>query len=441
MTMTTNAINDSLKSFYTRHPYPRYPLVGRPIWENGIMTAPFYVRKVAHPEEDMPKQARVLVMGCGEVLPYVLSKWDQNSIFDFVDISQRSLSRAKWRIGIRKDRLKFHCSDIDSFLKAQPSYTYEHIDSIGVLHHLANPSDTLTQLVRVLKPGGTLRLMVYNSHARAWIRHFQKIFKLLGFSPFKKRDIEQSTILVRSTIGILGRRDWAFALKPIFKNPTRFADTFLNVREANLSMEWWMTRIAASGLEIISLLDRYGELDDLPNPAWQPPSLDQLKERALDKRFENNLELILKKPGTPSNLDDTVGKLPFKMNRHIVRHPLWFNFKETAGLSQRDRQFLMQGLISYLTDGTPTKDLVTRLPLEALQRLARLGAILPGMVDGKDHLAQLMAPMSGSMEIPHYDTFKAEQHLNLLKVFEQDLQKDPDKDKKLHLIAKHLERI
>jgi len=441
MTRTTGAINDALKRFYTRHPYPRYPLVGRPIWENGVMTAPFYARKIAHPLEDLPKQSKVLVMGCGEVLPYVLSKWDQNSVFDFVDISKRSLARAKWRIGMGKERLKFHCTDIDSFLKAQPSYSYDHIDSIGVLHHLANPSDTLTQLVRVLKPGGTLRLMVYNSHARSWIRHFQKIFKLLGFSAFRKRDIEQSTILVRSTLAILGRRDWAFALKPIFKNPTRFADTFLNVREANLTIDWWMTRIAASGLEIISLLDRYGELDDLPNPAWHPPSLAELKERALDKRFENNLELILRKPGSPQNLDDTVGRLPFKMNRHIIRHPLWFNFKETAGLSQKDRQFVTQGLITYLTEGTVTPGLTTRLPLEAQQRLARLGAILPGMIEGKDHLASLTAPMAAIMEIPQYDSFKPEQHVNLLKVFEQELNKDPDKVKKLDLIARHLERI
>jgi SAM-dependent methyltransferase len=441
MNRTVDVINESLKSFYSKHPYPRYPLVGRPIWENGIMTTPLYVRKIAHPKEDFPTQSRVLVMGCGEVLPYILSKWDTTSQFDFVDISQRSLNRAKWRIGLRKERLKFICRDIDSFLQSQPSYTYDHIDSIGVIHHLANPSQTLKEMVRVLKPGGTVRLMVYNSEGRDWIRHFQKIFKLLKFSPFRKRDIEQSTIFVRSTIGILGRRDWFFALKPIFRNPTRFADTFLSVREANLPLDWWLTKIKDNGLEILSLLDRYGELDDLPNPAWQPPSLSQLKERSTDKRFENNLELILKKPGAPQHLEDSLTKIPFKMNKHVTRHPLWFTFKETAGLSIKDRQFITQSLINYLSDGLPTAQLMTRFPLPTLQRFSRLGAILPGMIEGKENRDQLMAPMAKSMEIPQYDTFNEEQQENLLKVFETELKKDPKKALKLKLIAKHLERI
>jgi hypothetical protein len=63
------------------------------------------------------------------------------------------------------------------------------------------------------------------------------------------------------------------------------------------------------------------------------------------------------------------------------------------------------------------------------------------MVEGKDHLAILTAPMAAIMEIPQYDSFKPELHVNLLKVFEQELNKDPDKVKKLDLIARHLERI
>lgn len=442
MSSTTTIINEALKAFYTRHPYPRYPLVGRPIWEHGLSSSPAYSWRVAHSSLPIQNSATVLLMGCGEILPYIVSKWDRSSKFECVDISKRSIRRAHWRTGVTNIRVKFFNSDIDDFLSHKPDHYYDHVDSYGVLHHLANPSLTLAETARVLKPGGTIRLMVYNNKARTWIRHFQKIFQLLKFSSFKRRDLEAAVSIVRSTLNILGRRDWVFALKPTFRNLTRFADTFFNAREARLDLSWWMKQFEQNDLKVVSLLDRYGELDDLENPAWKPPNFNALELRAQDRRFENNLEVILVKKGTLGSIKNSVKRpIPVVLNRFMLQHPLWFSFVETAGLTRMERKVILENLISYINTGETSPNWWEDIPLEALRRLARLGVILPGMVDNHSLRSQLLEPISKLMDIPTYPPLNEEQMANLMKFFDLELKKDPDRELKLRLISKHLEKI
>jgi ubiquinone/menaquinone biosynthesis C-methylase UbiE len=439
---TTRLINDALKAFYTRHPYPRYPLVGRPIWEHGLSSSPAYSWRMAHPDRLFQNSSTVLLMGCGEILPYITSKWDKTSRFECVDISKRSIRRAYWRTAVTNSHIKFFSSDIDRFLSQKPNHSFHHVDTYGVLHHLANPSRTLAETVRVLKPGGTIRLMVYNSRSRDWIRHFQKIFQLLKYSGFKKRDLESAASIVRSTLNILGRRDWVFALKPTFKNLTRFADAFFNVREARLDLNWWMKQFELNGLTVVSLFDRYGELDDLNNPAWSPPKMSDLEIRTKDRRFENNLELILVKNEILVGSEKAAKHpLPLVLNRFMIQHPLWFSFIETAPLSRKDRKTIIENLTSFINTGKTSPDWWKSIPIDALQRLARLGVILPGMAMDKSLHAKLLEPISDHMDIPTYATLNDEQMANLMKFFDLELKKDPNKELKLKLISKHLEKI
>ena len=459
MNSVTENINQSLAYFYTRHPYPKYPLIARPLWQHGVMAAPAYNWKVAHPGLDFPESCSVAILGCGEVLPYILKKWDKKSHFDAVDISKRSINRARFRLGPFRSTTDFHVDDVDHFLVSSPSGIYQHVDSYGVFHHLANPKQTLAETARVLKPGGTIRLMVYNRHARQWIRHFQKIFQLLKFSPFNKRSLEQASLIVRSALFILGRRDWAFALKPTFRNPTRFADTFMHVREAQLDISWWFREFKNQKLEIVSLLDRYGELDDLQNPFWNPPTGEQLAERALDRRFENNLELILRKSSEPefktSDLKPSHPKTSHpktsyaktskvwktRINNNIAKKSWWFTFSETVNLSASERLGIYRNLLNHMNNQPIETEFWQKIPLNALQRLARIGAILPEMITDPFLKQKLLDPIAKNMDIPQYETFNAQQLENILKMFAGELKKDPRKEKKMAIIAERLRRI
>ncbi len=81
------------------------------------------------------------------------------------DISSSSLLEAS-------ERLKLH--NIDSELvkinqddESLPfdDDTFDHIHSSGVLHHTPDPIKILKEFKRILKPGGTINIMVYNYHS------------------------------------------------------------------------------------------------------------------------------------------------------------------------------------------------------------------------------------------------------------------------------------
>lgn len=444
MSATSEKIRKALAEFYTRHPYPRYPLMAKPLWQHGVTASPAYVWKVVHPDVPLPASSSVFIMGCGEVLPYIMQKWDRNSVIHAVDLSKKSIFRAKLRMGLTPKKVDFYVDDIDHFLSLKKNETYVHVDSYGVMHHLANPSLTLRETARVLKPGGTLRLMVYNKHARLWIRQFQKIFQLIKFSPYNKRSIDQATLIVRSSLFILGRRDWAFSLKPTFRSPTRFVDTFMHVREAQIDVKWWLSELEKNGLQIVSLLDRYGELDDLPNPFWCPPTPQEIIDRALDHRFENNLEIILKKIGDVERSGSSSGVIKRKhpkISKFVAKNSWWFSFRETVDLDKKQKVEIYQALLRYLNHEKIASEFWQRFPVAALQRLARIGAILPGMIADEELVKKLRAPMVSNMEAPEYDSFNEHQLDNILKMFAGELQKDPKKDKKMAIIKARLKLI
>lgn len=85
-----------------------------------------------------------------------------------IDVSSASLDQARERLALhgfapqllhideRTDRLPVKTASVD----------YVHCS--GVLHHVPNPVGVLRELARVLKPGGRLRLMIYN-YESVWL--------------------------------------------------------------------------------------------------------------------------------------------------------------------------------------------------------------------------------------------------------------------------------
>jgi ubiquinone/menaquinone biosynthesis C-methylase UbiE len=106
---------------------------------------------------------RILDYGCGpgyDVLGFGLSSKPARLVG--VDVSPTSLAEAKDRLAlhgvaaelvqIREDEARLPFEDA----------SFDYIASSGVLHHVPDPVRVLRDLRRVLKPGGELRVMVYN---------------------------------------------------------------------------------------------------------------------------------------------------------------------------------------------------------------------------------------------------------------------------------------
>ena len=152
---------------------------------------------------------------------------------------------------------------------------------------------------------------------------------------------------------------------------------------------------------------------------WQSPSVGDLMQRAADRRYENNLEVYLCKipersegsvcvtgPSLRSGIEvrSGIGLALFlqKLRFHLVRPPaLWFDYDETKTIGPFARYQLWRRHIQHVFGESATvDDLIKTLPLATSQRLARLGAILPGQVREVSLREKLLAPMVKSMPTP-----------------------------------------
>lgn len=422
-----HSITRAVTSLYERHPYPKYPLLARPRWVDGYLTTSLFSHRLT---EDLTgescdlrgvagstnREMQVLVGGSGEILPYIIRQWEPwRHRLICVDLSKTSLQRARIRLALNRKPIQWVTGDLDFFLeKSLPkarSGSFGHIDAFGVLHHMLSPGRTLDLIASALVPGGTARIMIYNSDARQWIHEFQRIFRILKINASHSADIRFARdLIIQSTkwsdtlatlVGQMGAQTLA--------NPARFADTFLHPRECTLDCTWWLDRIAQAGLKVSGLLDRYAELDDLPNPLWRSPSGEDLKVRAQDGRFEGNLEIYVRRPGGVSghqggSTSQTLARLQYA---HALRYGpprFWFGFRETKDLPLSIRWGLWHAhLVSVLFPTTKQHQrtsMLQKIPLAAQQRLARIGAIFPSQIPSKAQRETLITPMTREMEIP-----------------------------------------
>lgn len=105
---------------------------------------------------------RVLEIGCG-IGTATLSFLRAGATVTAVDLSAQSLVLARKRAEVygMEDRVSFFEGDaerLSDFVKSEP---YDLIWSFGVLHHTPHPERALDQLRNYVKPGSTVKLMMY----------------------------------------------------------------------------------------------------------------------------------------------------------------------------------------------------------------------------------------------------------------------------------------
>lgn len=77
-----------------------------------------------------------------------------------------------------------------------PDAIFDHIYSHGVIHHSPNTEGIVKEMYRVLKPGGTVNIMIYN---RASINYYfeimflRKIFRLMLYPKFSPKSFSKLT--------------------------------------------------------------------------------------------------------------------------------------------------------------------------------------------------------------------------------------------------------
>lgn len=84
-----------------------------------------------------------------------------------VDLSDRSLDLARRRAAVYGlDNVRFVHANVEELSRVLQPASFDLVYSFGVIHHTPRPDIALRELVALLRPGGTLKIMVY--HRRSW---------------------------------------------------------------------------------------------------------------------------------------------------------------------------------------------------------------------------------------------------------------------------------
>lgn len=418
--MSQEIIRDAVGELYQRFPYPSYPLWLPLRWQDGyagssLFAARLFENQFQHPAAIYadPRSPRIMLAGCGEALPYILRKLEPRAHHMVsVDLSKRSVQRAKLRLLWESRSHDFYAGDLTDFLRTN-TQPFAHIDSYGVLHHLANPSEVIRLLSQSLAVNGTMRIMVYNTRARKWLFHMNRALRLLKLDGFVAADRAQGHVILQQLAHLSPSIQERFASmgKETFHNPARFVDTFFHRWEMQWSIAQWFEAFRHVNIVPIGVFDRYAELDDLANPLWQPPAVTDLEARAKDLRYENNLELYLAK--VPAQKPESRRRVMAKSYlRQYVRSwrrsppQRWFQYEETKSIPIHLRWRLWHRHLSHLygLGSDRVDELQKALDTKTLQRLARVGAIFPQQVQNRMIRRALYDPMVDRMDIPDRHT-------------------------------------
>jgi len=114
------------------------------------------VAALLHSDTRYPAGSLVLEAGCGTGEQTVtLARQSPNAKFISVDVSGGSLDAARAQVrAARFDNVVFAQTDI--YVPPFAPATFDHVFVCFVLEHLSRPTEALTHLKRVLKPGGTI---------------------------------------------------------------------------------------------------------------------------------------------------------------------------------------------------------------------------------------------------------------------------------------------
>lgn len=175
LTGISDKISRAVKGQYEENPYPRWSRVETPLEQQSILTLCDLAELNLHSESIKTVIApQVLVAGCGtgQNAIEVATRFAGCNV-TAVDLSLASLAYAKRKsqeMGV--SNVQYLQADILNL--HQLSVKFDIINSVGVLHHMADPMAGWKILTGLLKPGGLMKIGLYSELARSDIVSVRK---------------------------------------------------------------------------------------------------------------------------------------------------------------------------------------------------------------------------------------------------------------------------
>ncbi len=172
-----NSVSLQVMRQYEENPYPRWII--NPL--NALAADQARGRTV--PTADRQAELDILIAGCGTGLHAIqIAQVYPNARLLAVDVSLTSLAYARRKtreLGLRN--IEYAQADILEL--GTVDRTFDRIESVGVLHHLAEPTAGWRVLVSLLRPDGRMRIGLYSELARRVIVEARAYIAARGYRP------------------------------------------------------------------------------------------------------------------------------------------------------------------------------------------------------------------------------------------------------------------
>lgn len=248
-------MSDPVHLHYEHYPYPGYPLLAslRRCDTYALNLAALWARfNGALPP---PEAMRILVAGCGSFAPYPFSLANPEAAITALDLSGRSLRRARLHCLLHGRRnVAFRQGDLLDPQAVEGRFGL--IDAYGVLHHLDDPLAGLQALAARLCEGGILRVMLYSRYARSEEESIRRAFRLLGV-----HDPDVARRLIRRAKPGSRLRRFADASDEAACE-SGLADALLHPRVHTFRIDGLMELVRGSGLEPL-MFAHHGALEEV----------------------------------------------------------------------------------------------------------------------------------------------------------------------------------
>jgi tetratricopeptide (TPR) repeat protein/protein-L-isoaspartate O-methyltransferase len=248
LTSITAGVSEEVRDQYEENPYPRWVNLPKPDlalhFNDELQRALQLATFTPLPDDSAPE---VLIAGCGTGSQSILFVRRFRGVRVLaIDLSLSSISYAERKtqeLGITN----IEYAQADILKLGDVARTFDIIESVGVLHHLAEPFNGWRTLLSRLRPGGFMGLGFYSEVARRHIVRAREIIAKRGFAstPEDIRRFRQDPA-VHANVEL----QW-LSMSPDFYSTSECRDLLFHVQEQRLTLNQIESFIAESGLHFI----------------------------------------------------------------------------------------------------------------------------------------------------------------------------------------------
>ena len=259
LTSISDSVSQAVQAMYEESPYPRWvkvPPFSNPQPLNSFLAQNYPLSGFTPLTSDNPLQVLIAGGGTGQHPLHTARRFIGIQV-QVIDLSRRSLAYAQRKtqeLGLKN--INFAQADILQI--DQIAQTFELIESVGVLHHMADPWDGWEALLHRLKPNGFMKLGFYSQTARKNINQLRDFIKTegIGNSPEAIRACRQ-LLIEHSQATDIGE---IFLLRD-FYSTSACRDLLFHVQEHQLTLPEIDSFLQSHGLKFIGFETDANTLD------------------------------------------------------------------------------------------------------------------------------------------------------------------------------------